>query len=1040
MPRMVLLPLNSCEEKRGANSSRCRRQWRVWAIMALRVLFFIILLVLADAQKWPVSGDCQPCQCSYKITSFGRMRTVNCSRRGLAAIPTGLPDDLMALDLSWNSLDPQQLRQQLCKFQSLRSVSLAFADLTTLSDILEECSSVLELNLTGNRLTQVDSTTFMGLKNLRRLLGLEVESVVSRDVFKQLTNLKDLDVIFHGVTLPKGLFDDLVIQSLNLVVTQASSLPQSVFEFGQKTLNTLQLIGERITQVDEDLLNGLSVLKKLYLVMPSVQRLPERFFHSQQFQPSDSTVRLANLQEVEISGIQRLPAMLFNKLVTLETLQLTDIGSFPQMGFLDGAVNLRTLLITGSRLPSIPAGWFKQLYSLVTLTLSGLQVESLHERVFQGLMNLNYLDLSNNKLDHITAKMLMPLNKTLETLILRGNLLTEINKDVLGRLGSLRQLDVGENRLTNVYSNSFVGMTYLSVLYLNNNRLTSLPSNIFRDLLQLESMSLSDNYLVEFPKAILQLNGSLISLDLTSNELREVPAFQLCRFMYLQVLDITNNMLHCDCPLLALRQCPQITVNGQCKSPSQYLDMSIGDIDVPAGFCVEKVETKEMTSGPQSHILNTTPSAVVNDNSVSHSPQTDQLNIKVTTIMPEAAAVPPVNVLHNSSVNQNSSVTSTAKADLAAPTPGQITQIETIIRKLFTENLTSPSEYKNPELLSRQSVKAVSHELTTVQHSASTTNKPRMIQNMSVVQSDSASLQRGELPSSSSVYGKEQVQTSKQKTNLSRQPSQGDVKAVQQASTGSDKSKGQDTGNNIDHMMGDAPGKGSDLSKVTESLPSKPDLSFPKSTKHSPLVWEKHSTTEIMDLPSQSVDESDQSALGSPSQSSQIQGHGANRSRQFVKNTGKGSPVDDEQTGLDAAKISTVSSAASTLSGGSVGNKIYSGASTAVSFTPSAEPTASLDADNMDSMNPTNESYHGPKGEEIGSDNKEQEEPEKIAFNFIISALVALSMFGCAVLGIIFMRRWQQKGSYTLNNEDTEMNNLDIDIMEAAAAEKPEIA
>ena len=512
------------------------------------------------------------------VSSSGRLRTVNCSQRGLKIIPPNLPADLIVLDLSYNSLDIQQLREQVCQFKSLQLLSLSFTDLTTLSDILRQCSSVLELNLTGNLLESLNDTTFQGLNNLRRLLGLEVKSLASKQVFKELTSLRDLDLIFHGQSLPQGLFDNLIIQSLNLVLTQALALPAGVLSFGEKTLNTLQLIGEHVTQLDEDLLDGLSVLRKLFLVMPSVQQLPSRLFHSQQ---AGQAGRPANLQEVEINSVHSLPPMLFNQLASLETLQLKEIGSFPEEGFMASVINLRMLVITGSKLTTIPPRWFQELYSLSTLKLSGLQLESLHEDTLQGLISLNYLDLSYNNLKTLSSKMLAPVNKTLETLILTSNFLTNVSQQSLSGLHSLRFLDISENRLANIYGRSFAGMTYLSVLYLNNNRLTSLPRDLFRGLPQLEILSVSDNYLVEFPIAVLHLNTSLINLDLSANELRQVPAYQLCGFSYLETVNLMDNNLHCDCFLLAFQLCPQITVEGQCGTPLKYKDRDVKEIDLP---------------------------------------------------------------------------------------------------------------------------------------------------------------------------------------------------------------------------------------------------------------------------------------------------------------------------------------------------------------------------------------------------------------------------------------------------------------------------
>ncbi|KAL8594896.1 hypothetical protein ACOMHN_038459 [Nucella lapillus] len=969
--------------------------------MALRALFFITLLLLADAQKWPFTGDCRPCECRYMTISAGRMRTVNCSQRGLSTIPANLPDDLMALDLSWNSMDVQQLRVQLCKFKSLQSVSLAFADITSLSDILKECSSVLELNLTGNRLAQVDSKTFIGLKNLRRLLGLEIESVVARDIFQHLTNLKDLDVIFHGISLPKGMFDDLVIQSLNLVVTQATSLPQRVFKFGQKTLNTLQLIGERIEQVDEDLLEGLRVLRKLYLVMPSVRQLPERFFHSQQFRvgASSNNARLANLQEVEMSGIRSLPAMLFNKLVTLETLQLKEIGSFPQIGFLAGAINLRTLLVTGSTLTSLPEGWFSQLYSLETLTFSGLQLERLHENAFRGLISLNYLDLSDNNLKQITAKMLMPLNKTLETLILRGNFLTEINKDVLGKLGSLRQLDVGENRLTNVYTNSFQGMTYLSFLYLNNNRLTSLPKDLFRDLTQLQTLSLSDNYLVEFPEAILQLERCLVSLDLASNELTEVPAFQLCRFVYLETINILGNKLHCDCSLLAFHQCKQTAVEGQCKSPQRYENMDINNIPMPTACAAGKKQRTMSNPKQKPPIFSTTQAAAAVDVLVSQS-----------TLHLSVAFSPAV------------------KTDVTVS--GTVpTKNATIIRRLFTENLRKGLKNKDPALSSSD-----------------------------VINEDKSQRIRQPVSVSATEQNSFSVEQPNQKT--------GNKKTSHDTLL---ENQGQDSAPLERVLFKDGNIKPSKPAKNPESIngvaldvkqrnatvepPRSLGMTSPASSPLSPYkegygIYGSPSENGEYSAPANRWGKSD-SEQSSPRFASDLSPNknvtnGKEHSSQTTLKTARGGgehSVSFEGADSKFATRKTTSSMPS--NSGKAEKKVMKRTSTASSIPSSVQPFVILDIDESGIKPRDNQSYRDPKEQEIDNGKNEKNSSEKMAFNFIISAMAALSVFGCAVLGIIFVRRWQQKGSYIISSEGTEMNNVDSGSTEAAAVlpqEKPKLA
>ncbi|KAK7101907.1 uncharacterized protein [Littorina saxatilis] len=903
--------------------------------MGLRAFLLICLLLLADAQKWPVNGDCQPCQCYYKMTIFGRMRSVNCSDKGLKGIPPNLPRDLTALDLSWNPLDGHELRENLCKFKSLQTLTLSFTDLTSLSGILKECSTVLELNLTGNRLNQVDVKTFQGMENLRRLLGLEVETALTSDVFKELTSLKDLDLAFYGKSLPEGLFDGMVIRSLNLVLTQATSLPRGVFDFGQRTLNTLELVGERVTTLPEDLLEGLSVLRKLYLTMPSVQRLPERFFLGQQ--QDQDPVGPVNLQEVEITGIKTLPPGLFNQLANLETLQLKEIGNFPQVGFLVDVVNLRMLVITGSKLTSIPASWFKELYSLKTLKLSGDQLEELDENVFKGLLNLKELDLSYNNLKRVTGKLLEPLSQSLETLVLNNNFLTEISDDCMNGLRSLRFLDISENRLTNVYEESFVGMAFLSNLNINNNRLTSLPRNLFQDQMQLETLSVADNYLVEFPVAILKLKSSLVRLDLSSNEIRQVPALELCQFVYLETVNIVSNSLHCDCDLFAFTQCPNTTVQGQCQTPAEYLDMYLKDIKAPPSCRYEKK--------PMQAFITTQAAPTLEEQGAQE---------------PQKAETYTNTKLNGSSMHKDAKKLNS-----------------TVVRNLFLEEELGASV--SPE----------SDTSTTPSTFSSLLNgSADMFKETANIESEVSKKTEDRLALEGGKQNDQQGPESS--TPSAKEPSKDMSMLKDNKDSPPDISLGEQ-----DSMMGDTPAK-TNSNQIKEDAGQVNATADPKGNAGM-------------------VNADSEPSANNPSQRMQPSGNDEGTQGQVNKDAGEGRssieglPDNGRSDDPDLGEMVDKKEQSSPAPIGQLERPEYNSTDGLAGRSGLGQAPA--------------------KAEEIEDSGGEgtTKNPEKIAFNFTISALAALLVFGCALLVVFGVRRWQHKGSYVVTNqdsEDAEMNSL----------------
>ena len=187
--------------------------------------------------------------------------------------------------------------------------------------------------------------------------------------------------------------------------------------------------------------------------------------------------------------------------------------------------------------------------------------------------------------------MLEPISKSLDSLIISGNLLTNIGHDVLASLQSLRFLDMSDNRIGEIHPDALAGLQYLSVVYLNNNRLVSLPDKMFGSK-EIQSLSLADNYINIFPKSVLQLSSSLINLDLSFNELNTLPGYLLCSFGYLEIVNVVGNKLECQCDLVAFNLCPWVNVQGQCHSPEAVMGMYISEVTLTEE-CREKVKQKK---------------------------------------------------------------------------------------------------------------------------------------------------------------------------------------------------------------------------------------------------------------------------------------------------------------------------------------------------------------------------------------------------------------------------------------------------------------
>ena len=137
-------------------------------------------------------------------------------------------------------------------------------------------------------------------------------------------------------------------------------------------------------------------------------------------------------------------------------------------------------LIDHNRIPQFPGG---------ALSLNNQHISSLDgiENI-PGLQNLQYLDLSNNRITFIPS--IIQGLQNLQYLRLSNNLITTIPANIQG-LQSLQNLWLGNNLITTIPAN-IQGLQSLQRLWLDENQITTIP-NIILGLQNLEWFSLRDN-------------------------------------------------------------------------------------------------------------------------------------------------------------------------------------------------------------------------------------------------------------------------------------------------------------------------------------------------------------------------------------------------------------------------------------------------------------------------------------------------------------------------------------------------------------------
>ncbi|XP_026776875.2 extracellular matrix protein 2 isoform X1 [Pangasianodon hypophthalmus] len=177
--------------------------------------------------------------------------------------------------------------------------------------------------------------------------------------------------------------------------------------------------------------------------------------------------------------------------------------------------------------------------NITTLDLSGNNFTTLPTEIFSGLPNLEVINLSRNFLDDSSISPDFFMNLTnLKTLTLDGNGLETI--PLLP--GSLEELRINDNKINQVLSHNFEGLSNLLHLELAGNILWegSVEPLAFQHLTTLKHLRLDNNRFSSIPSG---LPPSLEDLKMPHNQLVEVQESVLNNSVHLTALDLSHNLL-----------------------------------------------------------------------------------------------------------------------------------------------------------------------------------------------------------------------------------------------------------------------------------------------------------------------------------------------------------------------------------------------------------------------------------------------------------------------------------------------------------------
>ena len=176
---------------------------------------------------------------------------------------------------------------------------------------------------------------------------------------------------------------------------------------------------------------------------------------------------------------------------------------------------------------------FSQLYRLNPMTTRELDLsrKEINEKIpagaFQGLSNLDRLDLDRNLIKEIEAGAFQGLSN-LKELDLEYNKITEIETGTFQGLSNLEELELSDNQIKEMKAGTFQGLSNLKILQLHGNQITEIETGTFQGLSNLKGLILNDNQITEIETGTFQGLSNLEGLALERNPLEkiEIEAFE----------------------------------------------------------------------------------------------------------------------------------------------------------------------------------------------------------------------------------------------------------------------------------------------------------------------------------------------------------------------------------------------------------------------------------------------------------------------------------------------------------------------------------
>ncbi|XP_042341594.1 toll-like receptor 3 isoform X2 [Plectropomus leopardus] len=429
---------------------------------------------------------------------------------------------------------------------------------------LNQSSFLKVLNMSFLSLKMLEPGCFKPISGLHTLI-MDGSKMGIQDLSKLCTELSEtaISALFLRnmklVTLTNKTFTGL--QKTNLTFLELSRNGMVKIEEGSfrwlSKLQTLILVDNNIKRLNKDTFQGLVSLKKLQLSNALVSSHPMPTIDDFSFQPLSALESLI----LQRTAVWEITAHTFTGLTRLKELDMswskyTSLRNITSKTFISLAGSpLRKLNLTGTAIAKISPGSFSIFRNLTTLLLDNNFInQNLTGKEFEGLGQVEELYMSNNhQTVNLSSKSFVNMNN-LRVLTLGKSLISEaVNLDVspFSPLLNLTYLDLSNNNIANFRENTLEGLVNLKVLKLQHNNLAVLwksanlggPVLFLKHTQRLVTLQMDRNGLDEIPAGALRGLSDLRYLSLATNLLNSLQDSIFDDLKSLQKLYLQKNLI-----------------------------------------------------------------------------------------------------------------------------------------------------------------------------------------------------------------------------------------------------------------------------------------------------------------------------------------------------------------------------------------------------------------------------------------------------------------------------------------------------------------